>query len=325
MSSPKRPRLSEEVNAALRAAVRKVEESRKSRIFVLIQDGADHLCGPTIESILATRNYFSSTETLEILIHSAGGHAEVAYAAMNFFRKRAKNVNVLVPRLAKSAATLLCLGADKIYLGEFAELGPLDVQITDPFTRGAESFSPLDEFKSMEFLREYAVEILDFFALAIIERSGMSVREALHETIPAVTGLMTPMYARINPEEVGAYRRALAVGEEYARRLLARRGEQGPEIDKLVETLVWGYPSHDFIIDFDEARQLGLPAERLNDEEEALLQTVIDGATQHGISIYGFASDEQPSKKRKQQSAPKRRTAQKPKPLPVDATHLKAS
>jgi len=37
-----------------------------------------------------------------------------------------------VPRYAKSAATLLALGADRILLGKFAEIGPLDAQFDDP-------------------------------------------------------------------------------------------------------------------------------------------------------------------------------------------------
>jgi ClpP class serine protease len=41
----------------------------------------------------------------------------------------------------------MSLGADAIFMGEFAELGPVDVQIQDPVERGAEPLSPLDEFK----------------------------------------------------------------------------------------------------------------------------------------------------------------------------------
>lgn len=79
----------------------------------------------------------------------------------------------------------MCLGADRIELGELAELGPVDIQMRDPLLRGAEYFSPLDEFKSMEFMRDYAVGILDFFTGLFLERSGMSVKDAMHETIPA--------------------------------------------------------------------------------------------------------------------------------------------
>ncbi len=78
---------------------------------------------------LRRRDEFDQNGTLEILIHSGGGHANVAYRLAKFFRSHCKRLNILIPMYAKSAATLLCLNADAIYMGEFAELGPLDAQM----------------------------------------------------------------------------------------------------------------------------------------------------------------------------------------------------
>ena len=87
---------------------------------------------------MACRDKFPVGDVIHLLIHSPGGHADPAYKAMKFFRKRFKTVVAIVPLYAKSAATLMCLGADKIFMGEFAELGPLDVQINDPVEKGLE-------------------------------------------------------------------------------------------------------------------------------------------------------------------------------------------
>lgn len=294
------------LNDPLQDAVRQLEDLRGSRIFVMIQGASDHICPATLRAIRNERQHFPpNIDTMEILLESRGGHAEIAYATVNFLRKYCKKLNVIVPRYAKSAATLMCLAADEIVMGELAELGPIDVQITDPFERGADPFSPLDEFKSMEFLREYSTELLDFFALLLIQRSGMSVKEALHETIPALVGLMTPLYGKIDPSKVGGYRRALAIGEEYAKRLLKRR--RARDADRIVQKLVWGYPSHDFVIDAVELRELGLPVSRLPNQQEAILQPILDGMTD-GISIYGFP--DRPRKQRRSPATPKR----KPRP-----------
>ncbi len=275
-----------------------------------------------MRTIRESRDQFEDLDTLEVLIHSGGGHAEVAYRAMNFFRAHARRVNVIVPRRAKSAATLMCLGADEIYMGEFAELGPLDVQITDPFERGADPFSPLDEFKSMEFLREYATELVDYFALLVIERSGMSLKEALHESIVAMTGLMAPLYSRVDPSKVGGFRRALAIGEEYAKRLLQRRGIKGAS--EIVEKLVWGYPSHDFVIDFHEVIELGLPATRLTKGEDAILQLAIGEAIRNGTSVYGF-TDQQPRRRKRPRGKTVRKRDTKKPAVPIgSAPQLKA-
>lgn len=158
--------------------IRKLEARRKSKIFCVIHaaDDEGHICHPTLWQTLAERDKFRNLDTLEILLHTPGGSADIAYQVVRFFRRHCKTLNVIVPLQAKSAGTLMCLGADAIYMGEFAELGPIDVQITDPIEKGAKSISPLDEFKSAEFLRDYAVEILDIFTLLIVRRSGMSLK-----------------------------------------------------------------------------------------------------------------------------------------------------
>jgi hypothetical protein len=172
-------------------------------------------------------------------------------------------------------------------MGEFAELGPVDVQIHDPVERGAEPLSPLDEFKSMEFLRDYAMEVFDFFTLLIIRQSGMSVKEAIHESGPYVTAMVRPLFEKIDPLEVGGHRRALAVGEEYAKRLLKLVGN--PVAASIVNRLVWQYPSHEFGIDFDEATELKLPVKELDRGQDERLSTAIMELVNEGITFSGFA------------------------------------
>lgn len=162
-------------------AVRTLEKRRKSRIFSIVHTSEPHhLCQPEFWMAQRRRSEFDSNGTLEILVHSGGGHANVAYRLAKFFRGHCKRLNIIVPMVAKSAATLLCLNADAIYMGEFAELGPLDAQLRDDVEKGREFFSPLDEFKSMEYMKEYATGILDYFGYTLAER-GMSLKQALHE------------------------------------------------------------------------------------------------------------------------------------------------
>ena len=65
------------------------------------------------------------------------------------------------------------------------------------------------------------------------------------------------------------------------------------------------YPSHEFAIDREEARSLGLPAYPLEYGQESLLHKAMEGIVQNGESVYGFAkvpqkkAATQPSKKKK--------------------------
>ncbi|WP_428107712.1 SDH family Clp fold serine proteinase [Candidatus Binatus sp.] len=264
-----------------------LERERKSRIFCIIHSKAAHICSLELPEYINRRGHFDRLDTLELLLHSPGGDADFAFKLMKFFRRRCKRLNVIVPLMAKSAATIMSLGADAIFMGEFAELGPVDVQIQDPVERGAEPLSPLDEFKSMEFLRDYAMEVFDFFTLLVIRQSGMSVKEAIHESGPYVTAMVRPLFEKIDPLEVGGHRRALAVGEEYAKRLLKLVGN--PAAASIVNRLVWQYPSHEFGIDFDEAAELKLPVKELDRRQDERLSTAIMELVDAGITFNGFA------------------------------------
>lgn len=267
--------------------IAQLEARRKSQIFCVVHgDRPAHICEPDLEAVYSARSQLGKVETIEILLHSPGGDPDIAYQATKFLRSRCRRLNAIVPLMAKSAATLMCLGANAIHMGEFAELGPLDAQIHDPLERGGRTFSPLDEFKAMEFLRDYAVEVLDVFTYLFLRRSGMSIKEALHETIPCVTGMMRPLYERIDALKMGGYRRSLAVGEEYGRRLLEAAGH--PDAQNLVRKLVWSYPTHTFVIDRAEAKAINLPVIDLDKKQENSILTALRGILEYGVSIHGF-------------------------------------
>jgi hypothetical protein len=291
--------------AQFEAVLTALQAERKSRIYAVVHTAAEHhLCQPDFWGALRRREQFAKINTLEILIHSPGGHANVAYRLAKYFRGHCKTLNVIVPMVAKSAATLLCLNADNILMGEFAELGPLDAQLRDDFEKGQEFFSPLDEFKSMEFMKEYATGILDYFGSVLAER-GMSVKQALHEAMAGAVGIMNPLYAHVDPSKVGSYRRALSEGEEYAKRLLG--SVKHPLAEELAQHLVWDYPAHDFVIDYEEAKGLGLPVQRLPITQEKAMVNALIGLMRHGMHYTGFV-----------QSAGGKRSAQKAgKKVPV--------
>lgn len=296
--------------------IRQLEKKRKSRILSIIQCGEDdangQICPHTFKSIYLLRKEMHDVPLLEVLIHSGGGDADIAYSLMRYFRRHCQQLNVIVPLYAKSAATLMALGADSIYMGEFADLGPIDVQMSDPVKRGSKRISPLDEFKSAEYLRDYAVELLDSFMLLMLRRSGMSVKDALHDAITFTTGIMRPLYEQINPLDIGEHMRSLAIGEDYANRLLSRTGN--PRQKEIVKALISKYPSHSFVIDALEARQIGLPVKPLDPAQEDLFLQAVHCIQGNEESFYGFAKA--PAKKA---AAPSKNKASATKRPPASA------
>lgn len=204
---------------------------------------------------------------LDLVIHSGGGSVHAAYQAMTLLRLHAKQINACVPFWAKSAATLLCIGANRIVLGEHAELGPLDVQIWEEKQPGkGEYHSALDPFKALEQMQAFSVEALSSAMRFIVPNYGMSYDESLCHAVAFVNVTTGPLVGRLDPEKIGQYSRELSVATEYGTRLLRRSSDWSAEkINNVVEQLVYGYPSHEYIIDYDELDGLGFEVELFAD------------------------------------------------------------
>jgi len=82
-----------------------------------------------IDDMLRSVGY---SENLELIIHSSGGLPENARKIVKMCRAYCKNFTVVVPDAAKSAATIVALGSDKIVMGNPSELGPIDPQFVVP-------------------------------------------------------------------------------------------------------------------------------------------------------------------------------------------------
>src|SRR5881296_1248030 len=61
---------------------------------------------------------------LDLLIHSPGGDGQAAEQMVNYLRTQFDEIRAFVPLQAKSAATMIALGADEIVMGRHSELGP---------------------------------------------------------------------------------------------------------------------------------------------------------------------------------------------------------
>ena len=217
-------------------------------------------------------------DELDLVIQSGGGDIHAAYQIVELLRLHASKLNACVPFFAKSAATLLCIGADVIFLDELAQLGPLDTQIEEKGKGGKREFvSALNPFKALEQMQNFALETLDLSMKMIVERSGMDLEECFKHGMEFVKVTTGPLITQLNPEKLGAYSRALSIGEEYGKRLLRRFSPWDEDKrNKVIMTLVHGYPSHDYIIDYHELQDLGFQVELFKEEERNAVQGLFE-------------------------------------------------
>ena len=68
-------------------------------------------------------------KTLNLVLQSPGGDGTVVEKFVSLCRLQCKKFRVIIPNEAKSAATLIALGADEIVMGPASEMGPIDAQV----------------------------------------------------------------------------------------------------------------------------------------------------------------------------------------------------
>jgi len=95
-----------------------------------------------------------------LMISSLGGSALAAERIINICRNYSGTgkFQVLIPGKAKSAATMICLGASKLIMGKTSELGAIDPQLTIAEDKTTKRYSLYNIVKSYEELFKKAVK-----------------------------------------------------------------------------------------------------------------------------------------------------------------------
>jgi len=105
--------------------IRQYQDKYNCRLIVLI----GRLVPACVANLEETLYDARSDEDLHLLLGTAGGDGETALRIIRQAQTRCRKLTVIVPDQAKSAGTLLAIGADYILMGPTSDLGPIDPQI----------------------------------------------------------------------------------------------------------------------------------------------------------------------------------------------------
>jgi len=116
-----------------RPLITKIEKHFGAKIVVFFTSFFKEECmisdsdAEMLESILSAEHEGGK---IILIINSPGGSGLASERIVNTCRAYSDNkFEVLVPHMAKSAATMICFGAMKIHMSKTAELGPVDPQV----------------------------------------------------------------------------------------------------------------------------------------------------------------------------------------------------
>ncbi len=132
-------------------------------------------------------------EDLHVMLSSPGGDGETAVRLVRSAQARCRELTVVIPDSAKSAATILALGAHNLLMGPTSDLGPVDPQFQ---MSGGSLASAKDIIAAVEEATKqvqaapetypiHASLLADVTALmvqqarAAVDRTGDQVKEAL--------------------------------------------------------------------------------------------------------------------------------------------------
>jgi Serine dehydrogenase proteinase len=207
-------------------------------------------------------------ETINVILDSTGGPLDSAYRTVLFLSRYAEQLNVYVPRRAKSASTLIAVGANMMFMSPFSELGPLDTQIRDP-RNPTDYISALDCYQSVDYVREFGFSTLSqaLKQLAAVTQGKLLLSDSLNAAAQFAIGSITPMLSQTRSLDFGAWGRSLKMGERYAQILISRATDmdQG-KAERIAFRLVYGYTHHLFPIDISEAKDMGLDPQEMSEE-----------------------------------------------------------
>lgn len=84
---------------------------------------------PSDKDGIVEATYALPPGSLDVILHSPGGSLEATESIVDILRQKFSDIRFFIPNSAKSAASMLALSGDEIYLASSAELGPIDPQM----------------------------------------------------------------------------------------------------------------------------------------------------------------------------------------------------
>lgn len=200
---------------------------------------------------------------LIFMLRTLGGDADASFRIARCLQRNYEHISLVVCDQCKSAGTLIALGMDEIALSDDGELGPLDVQLRKQ-DELFEYSSGLNTVHMMQYCYAQAMTAYRQHLLDLRLGGALATKVAAEMSASVVSGVFGPLFAQIDPSRLAEAMRAMNIATAYGVRLT--ENDRGNLVEGALDRLVRDYPSHEFVIDKEEARTL---FDRVRDAEPA--------------------------------------------------------
>lgn len=215
-----------------------------------------------------------------LFLNTLGGDPDVAYRIARCLQIAYKTrstgsktqergkLSIVIDGPCKSAGTLLCLAANKIIMSGNGQLGPLDIQLRNHEEVG-EMSSGLTPLQAVKFLESHSTELYERHFSTLRFKYGFSTKIAAEVSTNITSGLMKMLYQQIDPIRLAEVDRFLRIANDYGKRLQNENLKENT-----LQKLITHYPSHGFVIDRNETRELFKNVENLTGDLRSIADIV---------------------------------------------------
>jgi Periplasmic serine proteases (ClpP class) len=252
--------------------IEELEKARESRVISYVTCDrppfATRISVDVVPLLNEILDAMGKVKKISLFLYTSGGDMLAPIRIVKLIRNHCDQFEILVPYKAHSAGTLICLGADKIAMSKLGELTPVDPSTGHPF-------NPQNPVNPQQRL-EISVEDLNSYFLFAKEKAGVK-DEQIIEAYKILS-------EKLHPLSIGNAYRACRMARMLTERLLwlhMDKNKDQEKIKKIAKEITGDITIHAYPIDRDEASDLGLEIEKVDDKQSNIM-----------YQLYGSYADE---------------------------------
>lgn len=236
------------LNSKREKILKKVEKEYECKIFGYIMERNAMIeygdAEEFLDLIMESKN--KTKKKILLILSTTGGNIEPVLKIINTLNYYSNDdFEIFIPNIAKSAGTVLCLGASRILMGLSSEIGPVDTQMR--FENG-------NSFSAKDYCNAYK-ETLEKIEKLKTSRSNMNVLTALLNQFDKFDNITLEMCEKANQRVKLITEEILKENVNY---MSGNVDDAKSKIESICEDLTFGYIDHSDVIDWKKAKKIGL-------------------------------------------------------------------
>ena len=230
--------------------LKEVEKTLGHRLLTYWNSPNGSICNSDVVGLYGILKSMGKCKALSFFIKSDGGSGQASLRMVNLLRQFSEKTTALVPLECASAATMLALGADKIFMGPLAHLSAVDTSLTH-------DLSPIDRDNDRVSVSQ--------------DELHRVVRLWRNESKKSPSNAYGGLFQYVHPLVIGAVDRSSALSTMLCVEILSYHMKTKKKAHRISQTLNSAYPSHSYPITLQEAKRIGLDVEPLREDINRLL------------------------------------------------------